>query len=81
MPKDDIHSFFGQFINENENRSQVLNLIAQQAIKNAQVFQERRIAIASCKSSACWSSVIKANLSDHYLRATLVSYSVNFNLH
>ena len=61
MLKDDIHSFFGQFIHEKENRSQVLNLVTQQlseavhtmrsiqfhAMKNAQVFQERRIVPAT----------------------------------
>ena len=61
MLKDDIHSFFGQFINKKENRSQVLNLVTQQlsvavhtmrsiqfhAIKNAQVFQERKILPAN----------------------------------
>ena len=30
MLNDDIHSFFGQFIHEEENRSQVLNLVTQQ---------------------------------------------------
>jgi len=52
MLKDDIHSFFGQFIIAKENRSQVLNLVIKQlsvtvqtmrsikfhAMKNAQVF-------------------------------------------
>ena len=61
MLKDDIHSFFSQFIHEKENRSQVLNLVTQQlsvavhtmrsiqfhAMKNVQVFQERRIVPAT----------------------------------
>ena len=61
MLKDYIHSFFGQFIHEKENRSQVLILVTQQlsvavhtirsihfhAMKNAQVFQERRIIPAT----------------------------------
>jgi len=61
MLEDDIHFFFGQFRNEKEIRSQVLNLVTQQlsvavhtmrsiqfhTMKNAQVFQERRIVPAN----------------------------------